>query len=119
MTEQLALIVEDDPQIGAIFSIALQGEFTTEVIPDGAAALARLGEIVPKIVILDMHLPNMSGAELYQYIQAQERLAGTRTIICTADGRQAELMHDHADIVMVKPVSPIQLRELAIRLRSL
>lgn len=119
MTEPFALIIEDDPQLGQIFSIALQGVFVTEVIPDGATAFARLNEIVPQIVILDLHLPGKNGVELNQHIRAQERLANTRVIICTADARQAELMHDYADIVLVKPVSPVQLRDLAMRLRSL
>ena len=119
MSQPLALIIEDDPQIGQIFSIALQGEFETEVIPDGAEALLRLNEVVPQIIILDLHLPNLSGAKLHQHILAQKRLENTRVIICTADARQAEMLHDHADIVLVKPVSPVQLRELATRLRSL
>ena len=33
--------------------------------------------------------------------------------------RQAETLQDEADIVLLKPVSPAQLRELALRLRSM
>lgn len=118
MTKPTALIIEDDPQLGQIFSMALQNDFETEIIPDGAAALARLKTVTPAIIVLDLHLPGLSGAEISAWIHTQERLANTRLIICTADARQAELLHEYADIVLLKPVSPIQLRDLAARLYS-
>jgi hypothetical protein len=39
-------------------------------------------------------------------------------ILTTADDRQAETLNNDADIVLLKPVSPMQLRELTLRLGS-
>jgi hypothetical protein len=39
-------------------------------------------------------------------------------ILTTADDRQAETLNNDADIVLLKPVSPMQLRELTLRLSS-
>jgi DNA-binding response OmpR family regulator len=72
----------------------------------------------PEIVLLDLNLPGVSGKDLLTYIRSEERLAKTRVILTTADDRQAETLNNDADIVLLKPVSPMQLRELTLRLSS-
>ncbi len=118
MTNPLALIIEDDNKLARIFSITLQTvDFETEIIKDGAAALARLADIVPAVVVLDLHLPYVSGQDILQHIRADERLAKTRVMVATADAAMAESLQGEADIVLLKPISTFQLRELASRLR--
>jgi DNA-binding response OmpR family regulator len=117
MNKPLALIVEDDPQLSRIFSLSLQDEFEIEIIPDGEAALARLALVIPAILLLDLHLPGVSGKKVFKSVQADERLENTRIIVCTADASEAEVLREEADIVLLKPVSPVQLRVLASRLR--
>ena len=119
MTKALALIIEDDPQLNTIMSITLQADFEIETCADGASGLSRLKQITPNVVVLDLNLPGISGKEILQNIRADERLSKTRVIITTADERQAETLRDDADIVLLKPVSPSQLKELALRLRSI
>ena len=119
MTKSLALIIEDDPQLNAIMSITLQADFEIETCADGNAGLERLKQTAPNVVVLDLNLPGASGKEILQSIRADERLSKTRIILTTADERQAETLQDEADIVLLKPVSPAQLRELALRLRSM
>jgi CheY-like chemotaxis protein len=116
MIKPLALIVEDDPALSQIFSLALAGEFDTEAVTDGYAAQARLAKMVPAVVVLDLHIPGPSGASIIDLLHADARFAMTRTILSTADANEAERLRDQADIVLLKPVSPIQLRELASRL---
>ena len=117
MSKPIAFIVEDDPQLSKIFSVSLQTEFVSEVASDGDIALVRLAEIVPALVILDLHLPSRSGKEILMYIRSDVRLANTHVIICTADERQAQELEDKADIVLLKPVSPTQLRQIASRFK--
>ena len=117
MSKPIAFIVEDDPQLSKIFSISLQTDFVTEVANDGGSALARLAEIVPALVVLDLHLPSISGKEILIYILSEARLANTHVIICTADERQAQALEEKADIVLLKPVSPTQLRQMASRFK--
>ena len=119
MTKPLALIIEDDPQLNTIMSITLQVDFEIETCTDGSAGLERLKQTTPNVVVLDLNLPGTSGREILQSIRADERLSKTRIILTTADERQAETLQDEADIVLLKPVSPAQLRELALRLRSI
>lgn len=117
MSKPLALIVEDNVDLAAILALALQSSgFEVETIHDGAKALARLAEIVPALVILDLHLPHLSGANMLRQIQTDTRLLNTRVVIATADAAMADELRDKADLVLLKPVSIAQIRELASRL---
>jgi CheY-like chemotaxis protein len=117
MTKPVALIVEDDAPIGRIFFLALQTDYETEVVGDGDAALERLKQIVPAIVLLDLNLPGTPGRNILSAIRDDPRLNKTNVILCTADERQADTLNSEADFVLLKPVSPTQLRDLASRLR--
>ena len=117
MTKPLSLIVEDDADLSEIFREALSAAgFSTEVIRDGQTARDRLLEVVPTVVILDLHLPTVSGETLLQQIRGTPRLNSTRIVITTADALAADFLRDSADFVMVKPISYVQLRDLAKRL---
>jgi DNA-binding response OmpR family regulator len=119
MTKHSALIIEDDPALNEIMAITLQDDFDIETCADGKTGLARLNISTPHIVVLDLNLPSLSGKEILTAIRSDSRLANTRIIITTADERQAETLTDEVDIVLLKPVSPVQLRDLALRLRSM
>lgn len=117
MTKPLALIIEDDKNLADIFSLGLQSiGFETEVACDGNTALTLLDTIVPLMVMLDLHLPGASGREILKQIRANERLAGTRVVLATADALLAESLRRDADLVLLKPISVNQLRSLAKRL---
>ncbi len=117
MMKKFALIVEDNVDLATIFSNALQaGGFETEIIEDGAVAVERLKEVTPVIVVLDIHLPNVSGGVILEQIRADERLAKTKVMIATADASSAEILADKADLVLLKPISFTQLQNLAKRL---
>jgi DNA-binding response OmpR family regulator len=119
MSELLGLIIEDDDDLSVIFSEALQAAgFKTEIIQSGDQALARLAITVPDVVVLDLHLPRVAGMDILHQIRADERLAGTRVIVATAHPRMAESLRDEADLVLLKPISFSQLRDLAAILGS-
>jgi two-component system response regulator AdeR len=113
----LALIIEDDRDLSEIFSIALRSDgFETEIIRDGKLAIDRLAGIPPAIILLDLHLPHVDGATILHHIHANERYSKTGVIITTADAQMADGLRGKADLVLLKPVSVDQLRELAKRL---
>jgi len=116
MTKPSVFVVEDDPKLSEIITITLQDDFELEISMDGDKAFERIREIIPDIVVLDLNLPGTSGADLLTYIRADQRLNNTRVILATADERQAETLTDEADIVLLKPVSPAQLKDMALRM---
>ena len=118
MTKSFALIIEDDKRLGTIFAQALRAaEFDIELVQDGHIALARLADTNPTVVVLDLHLPHVSGIDILHQIRADKRLASTRIILATADPIMAETLQEEADLVLIKPISFNQLRDLAMRLR--
>ena len=74
---ELALIIEDDEDLASIFAEAMRGVgFEVEHIADGKTAQERVGsEPVPYLVLLDMHLPHISGADLLAKMKEDERFA--------------------------------------------
>jgi DNA-binding response OmpR family regulator len=119
MSKPLAFIVEDHLDAATIFSEALKAaDFETEVIRSGDVALERLSETVPDMVILDLNLPQVSGADILGRIRADERLSETCVIVATAHPQLADSVHGEADLVLLKPISFTQLRGLASRLGS-
>jgi CheY-like chemotaxis protein len=117
MSKPIALIIEDDPQLGQILSIALEDDFQVEVIAEGDAALKRLGQgPQPRIVILDLNLPAVPGKDLLAHIRSDPHLKDIIVMLTTADERQAESLQGQADFILLKPVSPIQVKQMAARL---
>ncbi len=118
MTKPSALVIEDDEFLSEIFSKALESaDFDTEVIEDGQKALDRLAEIRPDVIVLDLHLPHISGRDILKYIRLARHLAKTKVMVATADAVTAEMLREEANLVLVKPITFSQIRDLAARLR--
>lgn len=101
----LALIVEDEDLLAELFAVAFEeAGYRTETARDGQQALDLLENITPHIVLLDIHLPFVSGEKVFFAIKDMERLAETKVILATADVRKAKEMDGKADMVLVKPV---------------
>lgn len=114
MTMPLALIIEDDYRQADIYARALQAAgFITDTVGDGQVAMARLASVKPRLILLDLHLPNVSGDQILQHIRADERLARVFVIVVTADMILGGHIGHQADMVLVKPISPTHLRDLA------
>jgi CheY-like chemotaxis protein len=112
----LALIIEDNEDQNTVFTKAMQkAGYATESILDGSIAEKRLAEVVPQMIVLDLHLPEVSGLELFEQIRSDRRLDGARVIVATADAAQATLLQSQVDHVLLKPISFNQLTQLAER----
>ncbi len=119
MEEQLALIIEDDEDLSEIFGQALSAAgYSIEIIRDGRLAQERIGLLIPKVVTLDMHIPHVHGDVLLKQIRADARLAKTRVVVTTADAQMAENARPLADLVLIKPITFSQLRDLTARLHQ-
>ena len=116
---ELAIIVEDDEDLAIIFTEALQkAGYEVETVRDGWLARRRLSQAEPHLVVLDMHLPYVSGADLLKQIRSDVRLKHTTVVITTADARMGEAYTDKADFVLIKPITFTQLRDLTSRLHK-
>jgi DNA-binding response OmpR family regulator len=122
MSNPLALIIEDDYDSSVIFEGALKAAgFDTEVIRSGDEALERLATMMPELVVLDLHLPGVSGLSILEQIRNDAHLAGTQVIVITGDTVLADTspLQKGAVQILVKPVTFTQLRDLARFLKLL
>ncbi len=112
----LALIIEDNEDQNLVFTNALmQAGYETESIQDGATAMKRLSEVIPDIVILDLHIPGINGGLILREIRKDPRAQHVHVIIVSADAEFAASLQAQVDIVLLKPVSFTQLSLLASR----
>ena len=119
MGDELALVIEDHEDISALFCLVLEeAGFQTEIIGSGDEAVTRLADVVPDVVILDLHLPGVQGDEILHQIRSDERMTETQVVVITAYTALARTLQDEADLVLIKPVSLNLLRRLVGRLRS-
>lgn len=113
-----AYIVEDNQDAVAIFQAALErAGYEVQVAMDGAVAQQQLAELVPDLIVLDIHMPNVSGDRLLKQIRSDARLKDTRVFLATADANMASHLRDQAELVLLKPVGFSQLKDLAERFR--
>jgi CheY-like chemotaxis protein len=112
----LAFIIEDDPHQNEIFSVALQRDFDLLRAYDGLQAVQKLEQVTPQLILLDMNLPGISGAKILELVRANPKFSQTQVILATADALQATALENDADLALLKPISPRQLSELALRI---
>jgi CheY-like chemotaxis protein len=110
------MVIEDHEDLALVFNTALESAgFDTEVIMDGALAQERLQEVAPTLIILDLHMPNVSGETLLHQIKDDARLADSHVLIATADAALGDKLSSEVDLVLLKPISFTQLSMLAAR----
>lgn len=116
MDKPFALIVEDDRDVAALFRhvIDLSG-YRTEIAFHGKVAIERLSNTQPDIVILDLNLPGISGNEILEKIQNDDRLQHTKVIVVTAHAHIAAGLLTQPDLLLQKPISMEQLSSLINR----
>ncbi|MET0855762.1 MAG: response regulator, partial [Telluria sp.] len=86
---------------------------TVELAHDGASALALAALRTPDVMILDIGLPDMDGAELARRLRALPALAHTRLVAHTGYGapHDREKTSDAGfDFHLVKPVAMADLQ---------
>jgi CheY-like chemotaxis protein len=116
LTRPIAVVIEDNADQNLVFTMALnKAGYATQSIHNGTDAQKLLQEVVPHIIILDLHLPDIDGNILLGQIRSDKRLAKVNVILATADAVFADALQSQAELVLLKPVSFSQLADLASR----
>lgn len=117
--EHLVLILDDEPEIAELYMLTLAPlGFNIVTLFDSAEALVWLETHEPDLILLDMSMPDISGAEVVYYLRGEERLKETKVIIVTGHQRNAEEVADQVELVLIKPTKLEDLRTFALRLTS-
>jgi CheY-like chemotaxis protein len=108
------LYVEDDPDIRAVGTFALEGVggFTVRACGSGAEALAAAAGFAPQLLVLDVMMPAMDGPATLRGLRALEATAATPAVFMTAKVQPDELaLYLEMGIaeVIAKPFDPMTL----------
>ena len=110
------LVVDDESMVREVVCAYLEREgFSTTEAIDGEAALKKVAEREPDLIVLDVMLPKLDG---YSVIAELRKKADVPVILLTARAEEVDRvlgLELGADDYVVKPFSP---RELAARVRS-
>ena len=112
------VLVEDNEDLAFGLRATLEFEgYEVHVAADGREAVARIAELEPSLVLLDLMLPGLDGYEVLSRL----RKGGSRTpvLILTARGEEADVLTGFdrgADDYVTKPFSTA---ELLARVRAL
>ncbi|QBX34788.1 response regulator [Paracoccus liaowanqingii] len=112
------LMIEDEPNIAEAVRFLLTREgWRVGLHADGAGAIEAIRAAAPRLVILDLMLPNRSGAQILDDLRAEDHaaLATTPVLMLTARGQSPDA-GARADAVLAKPFDNDELRRTVRRM---
>ncbi|MBK6869431.1 MAG: response regulator [Burkholderiales bacterium] len=85
------LIAEDEPGIlESLDFILRRAGWTVSSATDGDAALAAARQLSPRVLVLDLMLPKLSGFEVLKQIKADQATRDIPVLVLTAKGQQRD-----------------------------
>jgi DNA-binding response OmpR family regulator len=114
---QPILVVDDDPKIVSLVKTYLEREgFRVVTAGDGRAALQAFTEFQPRLIVLDLMLPELDGLALLRIVRDRSQVP---IVMLSARGSVADRVygiHEGADDYLAKPFSPA---ELVVRVKAI
>lgn len=118
LSQLTVLVAEDNVVNQIVFTEALrQFERDFEIVGDGLEAVKVWQEKRPKVIVMDVSMPNMSGHEAsmeIRRIESEQGLARTPIIAVTAHAQKSDkenCLQAGMDDYMTKPISPAMLND--------
>ena len=104
MTARSVLVVEDDPDLLALLEMILaDAGHAVRTAPEGAAALARVAEEMPGVILLDMRMPGMNGWDFAREFRARHGRACPIVVVTAAENARARAEEIGAEGWLSKP----------------
>jgi CheY-like chemotaxis protein len=108
------LIIDDDAGLrGALLAILVGNpRYTVQAATDGHDGLARIGTFRPHLVLLDLRMPGLDGADLCRAVKADPATRAARILAMSAlpeDEARERMLAAGADAFLAKPFTLPQL----------
>lgn len=111
------LIVDDEPRIRDLVRMNLELEhYSVEEANNGIEALAKLRDMLPDLIILDVSMPEMDGFEALRHIREVSTVPVIMLTVRQSEADKIRGLDLGADDYLAKPFSP---PELLSRIRAL
>lgn len=83
------LIIEDDVTLRDLYQTRLEIDgYNVSTAGDGEEGLAKIGQVMPDLVLLDVMLPKLNGLDVLQKAKADEKTKKVPIILLTALSNQ-------------------------------
>jgi DNA-binding response OmpR family regulator len=103
-----ALLVDDEKEVADAYALRLRGLCEIETVYDGEAALETVEDETVDVVLLDRHMPGMSGDEVLE--ELEQRAFDGRVIMVTAIDPGFDVLDMPFDDYLCKPLEREDLR---------
>ena len=111
-----ALVVEDNESLRILFQLFLQNMgFETDEAPDGSIGFKMIQRNDYDIIISDMDMPNVNGAEFYQMIAGYSPRLINRIVFATGHGfggKYEDFLKAVPCPVLFKPFLLVEFKEI-------
>jgi DNA-binding response OmpR family regulator len=104
-----ALLVDDEKEVADAYALRLRGLCDVETVYNGESALEAIDSQQIDVVLLDRHMPGMSGDEVLE--QLSERSFDGRVVMVTAIDPGFDVLDMPFDDYLCKPVDREDVRE--------
>lgn len=115
MNKATILIVDDEPQIRRLLTIALQHDFNVEEAATAKEGLAKVASHPPELVLLDLGLPDHGGHEVLRDLREWYTHPVIILSVQSSEEDIVKALDNGADDYLVKP---FRTGELLARIRS-
>jgi CheY-like chemotaxis protein len=120
MAEKEKLVIADDMDTVLMLEEILLKKTGYEIIKarTGTEALKKIQSEKPKIALLDLVMPEMSGDAICRFIKNNDALKHIKVVIITSHGKPEDkerAMRSGCDYFLTKPVSSKQLLDIVAR----
>jgi DNA-binding response OmpR family regulator len=82
-------IIEDDPTISQMYRMKFEADgFDVRIANNGKIGVELVASFAPDVILLDLQMPEMNGAEALKHIRAQDSSKTTPVIVLTNLGEE-------------------------------
>lgn len=107
------LVADDDGDIRDLVTFKLeQGGYVVEPVSDGVQAWESISTAPPRLAVLDVMMPGLSGLDVLRKLREDERTKDVPVILLTARSRESDVDTGYAsgaNEYIIKPFSPREL----------
>ncbi len=80
------LMVEDHPDIADLYQLKLQLEgYRVAVASDGAVGLSMARSLMPDLILLDIHMPQLDGLQVLAALREDKTTDDLLVVVCSED----------------------------------
>jgi CheY-like chemotaxis protein len=121
-SHRVDILVAEDNEVNQLVFTQILGEtgYSFEIVGNGRLALQAFGEMNPRIILMDVSMPEMNGLEATAAIRSVEAVGGGRVPVIgvtahALKGDRERCLAAGMDDYLSKPISPKALTEMVER----